>query len=131
MERSGRQFSSTRWRNTWTLAFFLSATFVAVVYSAYFEFSWISVFFIGFSVLSFLAFIESASDYIHLDENEIRFRRLFRKTSVNKRAIERVKWEKGSGVSLRLISGEWVKIPNMGHNSQGLANSLRSWIAND
>lgn len=125
------EFYSTRWRKLWSLALFLGATLVTVYYSRAFEFSWLSVFFIGFAILCFFGFLESVTSYIILDENKIRFRKSFLITGIDREKIEKVTWEKGSGVAVLLKSGEWNRIPDMGHNSQGLANSLRSWIRND
>lgn len=41
--------------------------------------------------------------------------------------IEAVRWEWGVGVYLKLTTGGWTKMPELGRNSQSLANSLRAW----
>ncbi len=90
--------------------------------------SWISAFFIGFSVLGVAGIIESFSSYIFLEDTEIKFRQTFGKAVIPKSDIKRVTWEAGCGVSLLLGDGTWVKVPDLGHNSQGLTNSIRSWL---
>ncbi len=92
--------------------------------------TWISAFFIGFSILGVAGIVESFSGYIRLEDTEIRFRETFRITAIPKKDIMRVTWESGCGVSLLLSDGTWVKIPDLGHNSQGLTNSIRSWLNN-
>lgn len=85
-------------------------------------------FFIGFSILGVAGTVESFFMYIRLDETEIRFRETFRNTAIPRSDIVRVTWEAGCGVSLLLSDGTWAKVPDLGHNSQGLTNSIRSWL---
>src|SRR5262245_43300876 len=42
--------------------------------------------------------------------------------------IDDVTWEKGGGASLKLHDGRWVRLPSVGRNAQGLANSIRAWL---
>jgi hypothetical protein len=42
--------------------------------------------------------------------------------------IESVTWEKGAGVVLKLSDGGWGKLPELGYNAQGLANTVRAWL---
>ena len=90
--------------------------------------TWLSAFFIGFSVFGVAGIIESFLAYIRLEETEIRFRETFRTTAIQKDDIEKVTWEAGCGVSLKLRDGQWVKVPDLGQNSQGLTNSIRAWL---
>jgi hypothetical protein len=90
--------------------------------------TWVCAFFIGFSILGVAGVVESFSMYIVLEEEQIRFRETFRKTAIPKGDIVRVTWEAGCGVSLLLSDGTWAKLPDLGHNSQGLTNSIRSWL---
>ena len=90
--------------------------------------TWICAFFIGFSILGVAGIVESFSMYILLGETEISFRETFRKTAIPRSDIVKVTWEAGCGVSLLLSDGTWVKVPDLGQNSQGLTNSIRSWL---
>ncbi len=60
----------------------------SVVAAAYFYrqegLTWISVFFMGFSILGVVGIVESFSSYIHLEDTEIRFRENFGKTEIPK-----------------------------------------------
>jgi len=90
--------------------------------------TWICAFFIGFSILGVAGVVESFSMYILLEERQIRFRETFRQTAIPKSDIVRVTWEAGCGVSLLLSDGTWARVPDLGQNSQGLTNSIRSWL---
>jgi hypothetical protein len=90
--------------------------------------TWISAFFIGFSVFCVAGIVESFSSYVRLGATEISFRETLGKTVIPKSDISKVTWEAGCGVSLLLCDGAWVKVPDLGQNSQGLANSIRAWL---
>ena len=90
--------------------------------------SWLTAFFAGFSVFCGAGIIESFTAYIALEDTEVRFRQTLRSTAIPRSAIRRVTWEGGSGVSLLLDDGTWVKLPDLGQNSQGLTNSIRAWL---
>jgi hypothetical protein len=42
--------------------------------------------------------------------------------------VDSVTWEKGCGASIRLRDGQWVRLPNVGRNAQGLTNTIRAWL---
>ena len=90
--------------------------------------TWISAFFIGFSILGAAGIVESFSAYIVLEDEAIEFRETLRKTAIPRQDIERVTWEAGCGVSLLLRDGTWVKVPDLGQNAQGMTNSIRLWL---
>lgn len=52
---------------------------------------------------------------------------VFRRTSILKQDIESVTWEAGCGVSLRMKSQSWRRIPDLGR-AQGVCNSIRAWL---
>ena len=93
--------------------------------------SWMSAFFIGFSVLCVGGIVESFSAYIVLDDTEIRWRQTLRTTTIPKADITKVTWETGCGASLLLGGGTWANLPDLGHNSQGLTNSIRAWLKDE
>ncbi len=106
----------------------------AIAAAAYFYskegLGWISAFFIGFSIIGVAGVVETYRMYIVLADTEIRYRETFRTTAIPKDDIVKVTWEAGCGVSLLLSDGTWAKLPDLGHNSQGLTNSIRSWLRN-
>jgi hypothetical protein len=51
----------------------------------------------------------------------------FRRRTLPRADLESVTWEGGVGVSLRLKSGQWIKLPDVG-NSQSVTNSIRAWL---
>ncbi|HEX2854105.1 MAG TPA: hypothetical protein VHO24_12775 [Opitutaceae bacterium] len=52
---------------------------------------------------------------------------VFWRTSIPKEEIESVTWEAGCGVSLRMKSQTWRRIPDLGR-AQGVCNSVRAWL---
>ena len=52
----------------------------------------------------------------------------FRSRTVSRAEIDSVTWEKGGGTSIKLRDGKWVRLPNAGQTSQGLANTIRAWL---
>ena len=42
--------------------------------------------------------------------------------------IDSVTWERGCGASIKLTSGKWIGLPNVGRNTQGLTNTIRAWL---
>jgi hypothetical protein len=42
--------------------------------------------------------------------------------------IDSVAWEGGIGVAVKLTSGGWVKLPELGRNSQSVSNMIRAWL---
>lgn len=52
----------------------------------------------------------------------------FRRRFIPRADINSVTWERGSGVSLALTSGKWMRLPEIGRNSQAQVNSIRAWL---
>ncbi len=52
----------------------------------------------------------------------------FRRRLLPREAIETVRWERGSGVALKLVGGDWVKLPETGHENQHRAEKIRAWL---
>jgi uncharacterized membrane protein YdbT with pleckstrin-like domain len=52
---------------------------------------------------------------------------LFRRRTVPRDRIESVTWGAGM-VSVKLLDGSWVHLPEVGGGAQSLTNSVRAWI---
>ncbi len=129
MYRGRTSFRVVPWVRTLILVVASGSIAAAAYYCRQEGLTWVCAFFVGFSLLGVAGVVESFSMYIFLDETEIRFRETFRKTAIPKSDIVRVTWEAGCGVSLLLSDGTWARVPDLGHNSQGLTNSIRSWLS--
>ena len=84
--------------------------------------------FAAMSVIGVAALIEVALQHVVLGDEELRIRSLTKRRNIARSAIDRVTWETGSGVSVQLEDGRWVKLPEVGGNSEALANSIRAWL---
>jgi hypothetical protein len=42
--------------------------------------------------------------------------------------IDSVTWERPGAVLMKLRDGAWLRLPRVGNNPQGLANTIRSWL---
>jgi hypothetical protein len=52
----------------------------------------------------------------------------FRSKRILRADIDRVTWAAGCGASLILRDGKGVRLPSVGRNAQGLANTIRAWL---
>jgi hypothetical protein len=80
-----------------------------------------------FGILVTAAAVEHFFSGIHLFPDRLEYGNPFWKKSIRKEEIESVTWEAGCGVSLRMKSQTWRKIPDLGR-AQGVCNSIRSWL---
>src|SRR5262245_50563759 len=73
-------------------------------------------------------FVQMLLTYVHLRDDALVVSSGFRKRRYERAALESVTWEAGSGVAIRLVDGSWLKLPELGYNSQSLCNSIRAWL---
>lgn len=93
----------------------------------------------GFSLLStsamFLAplFVAGLADALTtkvvLTLDNISIRSNFRRRVYPRAAFSSVSWGKGVPVALQYREGNWLKLPGVNTSVQGLANTLRAWLA--
>ena len=63
-----------------------------------------------------------------LSRGGLEVRKLWRVRRYGIEELESVTWEAGVGVSVKLAAGGWAKLPELGYNAQGLANTIRAWL---
>jgi len=116
----------------WVVALVLAAAtvFVAGAVSSYYHsgWNWVSLGFAGLSVLGVVGVTEVASTRIVLSENLLEAGSVWSRHRYPVADIASVTWEWGAGVSVKLSSGGWARLPELGYDSQGLANTLRAWL---
>lgn len=122
------EFRTVTWIRVMVTGIAIGSAAAAVYYFRQEGLTWLTIFYAGFSIVGVAGIIESLTAYVRLEETEIRFRGTLKQSTIPRKDIEKVTWEAGSGVSLRLIDRTWVKVPDLGHNSQGLTNSIRAWL---
>jgi hypothetical protein len=86
---------------------------------------------IGFGLLSVLGVVgilELVVARIVLQSDSLETHGLLSRRRYAASEIRSVKWEGGSGVAVELTRGGWAKLPELGYNSQSLANTLRAWL---
>ncbi len=115
-------------RILWTVV--VSIVFAVVTYISYRTegTNWVTLVLSGMFVFSLAGIVETLTDYMTLEDDEIRFRSTFRTVRIPKQDIEKVEWAAGCGVSVLRKSGKWTEVPDLGHGSQGIANSIRAWL---
>lgn len=90
--------------------------------------NWVSIAFAGLSLLGCVGVAELATTRIVLSEHGLETGSMWSRRRYSAGDIVSVTWESGSGVSVKLSTGGWAKVPELGYNSQGLANTLRAWL---
>jgi hypothetical protein len=90
--------------------------------------TWQRVTSIAFLIGTLAAIAEVATRRLVLSPAGVSLVSNFRRRVVPRADIESVTWEKGSGVSLKLMNGRWVALPEVGGGNQALTNSIRAWI---
>lgn len=86
---------------------------------------------IGFALLALLgalAVFEVFVVHVALLDTEISIATGWRRRRYQRSLLDHVTWAAGSGVSIRLVDGSWVRLPELGYNSQSLTNSIRAWL---
>jgi hypothetical protein len=77
--------------------------------------------------LSIIAAVQHSMTRVILLPDRLEFGGLFGRTSIPKEEIESVTWEAGCGVSLRMKTQTWRRVPDLGR-AQGVCNSIRAWL---
>ncbi len=86
------------------------------------------LFYLGFGLFWLVTAIEAKTSYLRLGADALEFRENFKSAAFSKTQIEKVTWEAGCGVSMLLISGDWIRVPTFFENNQGITNSIRAWL---
>ncbi len=109
-----------------------NALFLGGAVSTYVESGWnpVSIIFALLSALGVLGILELVALRIVLRGDSLEIHRLFSTRLLAASEIRRFKWEGGSGVAAELTRGGWATLPELGFNSQSLANTLRAWLKN-
>jgi hypothetical protein len=89
---------------------------------------WINIFILILFLGSLYAFTEVARTRVRLKHAEAEIAAGFRTKRVARNEIESVAWEKGCNATLKLKNGDWVRLPEVGRDTQALANGIRAWL---
>ena len=81
-----------------------------------------------FVVVAQLGLLELSRKVVRLDDEGLYFVRNFRGTRLPRSEIDSVTWASGVGVSLKLVDGRWIPLPEVGNGSQAMTNVIRAWL---
>jgi hypothetical protein len=117
-------------RYHWAILLLVVATSVGY---ASFSFStpsstWQRVFAVLYLLVAFGAVVELGRKRIRLDDDGLYFVSNFRGKRIARTDIDSVTWAQGAGVSIKLVDGKWVHLPEVGNGSQALTNVIRAWL---
>jgi hypothetical protein len=90
--------------------------------------SWVSLIFAGMTLLGIGGVIEVATSRVSLHDDALECGTIWSRRRHRVADIASVSWEKGGGVFLKLKSGGFAPLPELGYNSQGLTNTVRAWL---
>lgn len=81
---------------------------------------------LGLSVFSFIALIESFTSRIIPLNSRLLIRSNFITREYERSFIKKVKWE-GGNVFILSTEDKWIKVPDMGQNTQSIFNTIKAW----
>lgn len=82
----------------------------------------------GLATFGLLGIVEVFTARIILADDALHVARFWMRRSYPRDAIRRVTYQKGSPVALELSDGQWAKLPDLGHSTQSVTNSIRAWL---
>lgn len=129
MFRGQTRFRAPNWQKWASIAGAVVVTIVTLLQYLYGSLTWIFWSLLAMSIGSVIAIAATFTTAIDLQDSNLIVRKNFHRSSINRSEIEEVTWASGCGVSIRLSSGRWVAMPDVGRNSQSLCNSLRAWVS--
>jgi hypothetical protein len=89
---------------------------------------WAALAFGALCLVGVLGVLDVARRRIVLGRSELHIISMWSQRVYSRDTIDSVTWEVGVGVSLKLASGGWVRLPELGRNSQSVANTIRAWL---
>jgi hypothetical protein len=81
-----------------------------------------------FALLTTAAFAAALTTRVALRSDGLEIVAFLRRRFLPRGSIETATWEGKSGVSVKLVGGGAVKLPETGHDSQPRANAIRAWL---
>jgi hypothetical protein len=97
----------------WSLAVIATLVFIAGFVSSYRQsgWTWVSLSFGGMVLIGCVAVVELATARVALSDDALEIRSLWLRRRYPVTDIVSVTWETGAGVSVRLSSGAWARVP--------------------
>jgi hypothetical protein len=90
--------------------------------------TWTSLGLAGMLAVAVAGVVEVATSRVVLRDDALECGAVWSRRRIAAADIDSVTWERGAGVAVKLTNGAWAKLPELGYNSQGLANKLRAWL---
>ena len=83
---------------------------------------------LALNVIALLGIVDVAQRRLKLTHDGVFCVGNLRSKFVPRAQIDSVTWADGAGVSLKLVDGSWVHLPDLGRNSLALTNTIRAWL---
>ena len=128
MYRGQTQFRPPTWQLIAVILVDVGASAGAVLYWNAFGIDWVFGGLVLVAVVAGAGIFEVLTTGVALGESEMQVRQRGRFQTIARADIQTVTWESGCPVALLLQNGDWVKLPEVGRNTQALANSVRAWV---
>jgi hypothetical protein len=84
--------------------------------------------YIGLATFGVLGIVEALTARLLLADDALHVTKFWTRRSYPRETIRQATYAKGCPVTLELSNGQWAKLPDLGHNTQGITNSIRAWL---
>jgi hypothetical protein len=82
----------------------------------------------GLAAFGALGIVEALTARLLLADDALHVTKFWTRRSYPRATIRQATYAKGCPVTLELSNGQWAKLPDLGHNTQGITNSIRAWL---
>jgi hypothetical protein len=123
-----KTFRSPRWVLILAASSFVSLLAMSILSYRSTGPSWVTMGLLGLLLFAFAGFVDSLTQRIELHDGRMVVVRNLCKSEFLRSEFVKAQWSKGVAVSLQRANGGWLVLPSVGSNSQGLANTLRTWL---
>ena len=83
---------------------------------------------VALAVFGLLGIVEVLTARLLLADDALHVTKFWTRRSYPRETIRQATYAKGCPVTLELSNGQWAKLPDLGHNTQGITNSIRAWL---
>jgi hypothetical protein len=90
--------------------------------------SMMTTLYIGLAAFGVLGIVEALTARLLLADDALHVTKFWTRRSYPRATIRQATYARGCPVTLELSNGQWAMLPDLGHNTQGITNSIRAWL---